>query len=406
MSLFSIAPHARFIATLADRVIDGTLLGGADQSQPFWLTDVTIVLPTRRAKLALADEFARRGHSLLPDIRTFGGEVEDEEPFLPPFDAPVPLPAASGLERRLVLSSLVDQWANSAAGQRAFSSPPTAGEILSMAESLGLLIDDLHTEERGAAEIRAIVPEIEANLGEYWQQTLTFLDIALTYWPLRLDAKGQADVAALRGQRLDRQALATPLIYGDRPVIAAGSTGSIPATARLLKAINDLPGGAVVLPGLDCAMTPDDHAALLTDTNNPHGHPQFGLAKLLRSMGAAISDVTELADCDHPRTTLVHRALALTSSIWPARACRSSAPALKTKRPVPSRWPHAMPWNAKRPLASSPLTVIWPGVSPPNCVALTWRSMMPLACRYSSLPPGACCDRYWPWPPMIVRQSI
>jgi ATP-dependent helicase/nuclease subunit B len=318
MSLFSIAPHARFIATLADRVIDGTLLGGADQSQPFWLTDVTIVLPTRRAKLALADEFARRGHSLLPDIRTFGGEVEDEEPFLPPFDAPVPLPAASGLERRLVLSSLVDQWANSAAGQRAFSSPPTAGEILSMAESLGLLIDDLHTEERGAAEIRAIVPEIEANLGEYWQQTLTFLDIALTYWPLRLDAKGQADVAALRGQRLDRQALATPLIYGDRPVIAAGSTGSIPATARLLKAINDLPGGAVVLPGLDCAMTPDDHAALLTDTNNPHGHPQFGLAKLLRSMGAAISDVTELADCDHPRTTLVHRALALTkdTALW------------------------------------------------------------------------------------------
>ncbi|MBS3849582.1 double-strand break repair protein AddB [Devosia sp. BSSL-BM10] len=311
MTLFSIAPHARFIATLADRVIDGSLLAGADQTQPFWLTDVTIVLPTRRAKLALADEFARRGHSLLPDIRTFGGEVEDEEPFLPPFDAPTPLPAASGLERRLVLSSLVDQWANSAAGQRAFSSPPTAGEILSMAESLGLLIDDLHTEERGAAEIRAIVPEIEANLGEYWQQTLTFLDIALTYWPLRLDGK-KADTAFLRGQRLDRQALATPLVYGDRPVIAAGSTGSIPATARLLKAINDLPRGAVVLPGLDCSMSPDDHAALLDDANNPHGHPQFGLAKLLRSMGAAIADVSELAPDDHPRTTLVHRALALT----------------------------------------------------------------------------------------------
>ena len=318
MSLFSIAPHVRFIATLADRVIDGTLLGGADQTAPFWLTDVTIVLPTRRAKQALADEFARRGHGLLPDIRTFGGEVEDEEPFLPPFDAPIPLPAASALERRLVLSNLVDQWANSAAGQRAFSSPPTAGEILSMAESLGVLIDDLHTEERGAAEIRAIVPEIEANLGEYWQQTLTFLDIALTYWPLRLEDKGQADVAALRGQRLDRQARAAPLVYGDRPVIAAGSTGSIAATARLLAAIHALPRGAVVLPGLDCAMTPADHAALLDPLNNPHGHPQYGLAKLLRVMGAAISDVTELAPSDHPRTTLVHRALALTrdTALW------------------------------------------------------------------------------------------
>src|SRR5256885_7498107 len=36
-----------------------------------------------------------------------------------------------------------------------------------------------------------------------------------------------------------------------RSVIAAGSTGSIPATAELLKTIAQLPNGAVVLPGLD-----------------------------------------------------------------------------------------------------------------------------------------------------------
>ncbi|MET3927321.1 double-strand break repair protein AddB [Devosia sp. 2618] len=312
MSVFSIAPHAPFLRLLAEKVTDGTLLNGADQSHPFWLSDVTIVVPTRRARLVLADEFSRLGHGLLPDIRTFGGEVEDEEPFLPPFDAPTPLPAASSLERRLVLSRLVAAWAISDAGQQAFSSPPTAGEILSMAESLGQLIDDLHTEERSGADIRNIIPEIEANLGAYWQQTLQFLDIALTYWPTYLGGKGHADVAALRGQRLDRQALATPLIYGDRPVIAAGSTGSIPATARLLKAINALPRGAVVLPGLDCAMTPADHAALLDPVNNPHGHPQYGLARLLRGLGIGVEAVTELAAHDAPRTILVNRALALT----------------------------------------------------------------------------------------------
>jgi ATP-dependent helicase/nuclease subunit B len=311
MTLFSIAPHSKFIPTLAEKVIDGTLLNGADRASPFWLADVTIILPTRRAKLALADEFARRGHGLLPDIRTFGGEAEDEEPFLPPFDAPTPLPAATPLERRLALSSLIDVWANTPAGQRAFSSPPTAGEILSMAESLGQLIDDLLTEERTAADIRAIAPELEANLGEYWQQTLAFLDIALTYWPAQL-AGEKADIAALRGQRLDRQALAAPLVYGNRPVIAAGSTGSIPATARLLKAINALPRGAVVLPGLDCTMTSADHAALFDDANNPHGHPQYGLAKLLRLLGASVQSVTELAPRDNLRTTLVNRALALT----------------------------------------------------------------------------------------------
>jgi ATP-dependent helicase/nuclease subunit B len=312
MSVFSIAPHAKFLPLLAEKVSDGTLLSGTDRTHPFWLSDVTIVVPTRRAKLALAEEFARLGHGLLPDIRTFGGEVEDEEPFLPPFDAPTPLPPATPLERRLSLSSLVDQWANSPAGQRAFSSPPTAGEILSMADSLGQLIDDLLTEERTAADIRAIVPEIEANLGEYWQQTLAFLDIALTYWPAHLDALGKADIAALRGQRLDRQAQAASLVYGDRPVIAAGSTGSIPATARLLKAINALPRGVVVLPGLDCGMSAADHAALLDNNNNPHGHPQYGLAKLLRLLGVTAQSVTELAPVENLRTTLVNRALALT----------------------------------------------------------------------------------------------
>ena len=128
MTLFSIAPHAKFIPTLAARIIDGTLLGGADRTHPFWLTDVTIVVPTRRARLALADEFCRLGFGLLPDIRTFGGEAEDEEPFLPPFDLPTPLPAASALERRLKLSELVAAWAESTAGRQAFSTPPQPGK--------------------------------------------------------------------------------------------------------------------------------------------------------------------------------------------------------------------------------------------------------------------------------------
>src|SRR6218665_1178719 len=102
MTLYSIPPHAKFLAPLADRVMDGTLLGGWDRTQPFWLSDVTIVVPTRRARLALADAFATHpdNRGLLPDIRTFGGEIEDEEPFLPPFDVTPPPPSASPLERR------------------------------------------------------------------------------------------------------------------------------------------------------------------------------------------------------------------------------------------------------------------------------------------------------------------
>jgi ATP-dependent helicase/nuclease subunit B len=315
MTLFSIAPHAKFLATLADRVLDGALLNGWDRSGPFWLSDITIVVPTRRAKLALAEDFARRGTGLLPDIRTFGGQVEDEEPFLPPFDLPVMPGTVSTLERRLVLSWLVAAWARSSKGQQAFANPPNAAEILAMAESLGGLLDDLTTQDAAASQLNGIVPD---DLAENWQQTLEFLRIVLDYWPVRLKDTNRADAAHLRNLRLDRQAAAAALVYGDRPVIAAGSTGSIPATARLLAAIAGLPRGSVVLPGFDTSLTAQGHADLLNNNKNPHGHPQYGMAKLLRALGAGVGDVIELADGEAERTTLLRRALALTddTALW------------------------------------------------------------------------------------------
>ncbi|ODT69363.1 MAG: double-strand break repair protein AddB [Pelagibacterium sp. SCN 63-23] len=314
MTLFTIAPHTPFLPCLAAAVMDGRLLGGWGRQGPFWLSDITMIVPTQRARDRLAEAFAARADfsGLLPDIRTFGGEESDEEPFLPPFDAP-PLPrATSGLRRRLVLSRLVAAWAHSPDGRLAFASPPTAAEIFSMAESLGRLIDDLVIEERSPADIRALGAGLEQELGAYWQQTLAFLDIALTTWPQLLALENLSDPAALRGARLDRQALAAPHLFGDRPVIAAGSTGSIPATARLLAAIHRLPRGAVVMPGLDLAMAPQTRAALFRDDANPHGHPQYGLAHLLRVLEAEADEVSELCAAPHPRTPLVNRALALT----------------------------------------------------------------------------------------------
>lgn len=323
MNLFTIAPHTPFLPCLVDAVMDGRLLGDWDRSGPFWLSDVTIILPTRRALDSLAESFARHPQfgGLLPDLRTFGGEVEDEEPFLPPFDAEKEAGPASPLRRRLILSDLVAAWARSEAGREAFSTPPTAAEIFSMAESLGRLIDDLHIEERSAADIRALGDEMAEELGNYWQQTLQFLDIALEAWPVWLSTHGLADPAALRGRRLMRQADAAAFLFGDKPVIAAGSTGSIPATARLLKTIAQLPRGAVVLPGLDRAMGPEILEGFLDPNSNPHGHPQYGLARLLRGFGAGIDQVTELCGSGHPRTQLVNLALAPTAqtALWPER---------------------------------------------------------------------------------------
>ncbi|MGB3025181.1 double-strand break repair protein AddB [Paradevosia shaoguanensis] len=304
--VYSIAPDAPFLPTLADRILDGTLLGDwpRGDENPFWLSDITVVLPTRRAQLALARAFSERGHVLMPDIRTFGGEAPDEEPFLPPIEAEPLLPGVSRLERRLVLARLIEGWARTPAGAQALSTPPSAAEVLALADSLAQVVDDLNTEQVSAAALAAIAPE---NLAANWQNVLEFLNLALVAWPAILAERGKADGSALRNERLKRQAETAPLVFGDRPVIAAGSTGSIPATANLLGALSRLPRGALVLPGLD----PDlDYPRLLKPEESPHGHPQYGLAQLLRRLGVPPDAVVELG-APGPRVAVIRQALAL-----------------------------------------------------------------------------------------------
>ena len=77
-----------------------------------------------------------------------------------------------------------------------------------------------------------------------------FLKIAREQWP---DDRSPSAAAIEPAERRDRliEAEAARLAQQHGPVIAAGSTGSIPATATLLATIAKLPHGAVVLPGLD-----------------------------------------------------------------------------------------------------------------------------------------------------------
>jgi ATP-dependent helicase/nuclease subunit B len=307
-NLFTIAPDAPFLDTLAARIMDGTLLGDWPRSGPFWLSDVTILLPTRRAELALAEAFLKHGAGLLPDIRALGDEPGEEHLFLPRSDAPALPKVMPPVERRLILARLIDVWARKTDGAAGFASPPSAAEILWLADSLSGLVDDLAIERVPAAALQAIAPE---NLSANWQQALSFLNIALEFWPKELVERDRADGTALQDARLSRAAATAPLVYGERPVIAAGSTGSIPATADLLFAVSRLPRGAVVLPGLDTSLAVADLAALTNVQRAPHAHPQYGLVKLLGGMRARPDAVTELVPGPSARTRLMRSALAI-----------------------------------------------------------------------------------------------
>src|SRR5262249_59196118 len=88
--------------------------------------------------------------------------------------------------------------------------------------------------------------------------------------------------------------------HPDGRVIAAGSTGSMPATAELIAAIAKLARGAVVLPGLDLELDAQswdliegrrDGDARVTPAVE---HPQFAMQALLRRIGIAREQVVAL----------------------------------------------------------------------------------------------------------------
>ncbi|MCB1490178.1 MAG: double-strand break repair protein AddB, partial [Bauldia sp.] len=104
---------------------------------------------------------------------------------------------------------------------------------------------------------------------------------------------------------------------------AAGSTGSIPATAALLRTIAHLPNGAVVLPGLDSDL--DDAGYTAIDGPEPSarawGHPQFGLKQLVAALGIGRDEVVALGSVPPPlalRARLASEALrpAETTDAW------------------------------------------------------------------------------------------
>lgn len=240
------------------------------QGNPEALSRMLILLPTRRACRALREIFLDLTDGrplLLPRMKPLG-DVDAEELSLgwPDLeDMPEALdipPALPPLRRRIMLARAVLARDKSVSGWE---------EAMVLADTLGRFLDQMIIEEREFSGLSALVPQ---DYADHWQITLKFLEILTQVWPDILAGQGCIDAAYRRRLLMDRQAQswrAAPPAY---PVIAAGSTGSIPATARLLKVIAALPQGAVILPGFDTGLDEESWNAL-----DP-SHPQFGFKQL------------------------------------------------------------------------------------------------------------------------------
>lgn len=310
MHVYNVPASAPFLRTVISALVDGRLIEGFEARQaPESLARATIYLPTRRAVRIARDVFLDVLNSeaaLLPRMVPLGDIDEDELIFAQAAsNAPekaIELPAAlDGLQRRLTLAQLILAWStqlkpgDGADSPLVISGPASA---LALADDLARLMDDMQTRKVPWEALDTLVPEAH---DVYWQLTLRFLKIARETWPAYLREIERIDPATRRDLLIAAEAerLAT---HREGPVIAAGSSGSMPSTAALLHVIARLPQGAVVLPGLDTDLD-DASWTLIGGSNDDKGtatppsqnHPQFAMHALLDRLGVRRGDVANLA---------------------------------------------------------------------------------------------------------------
>ena len=271
MKLSSLPPSAAFLDVLAADWLDRAA------HDPVKAADGLILLPTRRAARSLAEAFLAQTDGrplLLPRIVAFGAIDEAPMALSGALDLPPAVPTALRLAQLTRLVMALD-------GR--YGAPSTADRAWPLAAELASLMDEA---ERAEIDLASVLPTLAAeDYATHWQVTLDFLGIVTRAWPAWLVDNALMNPAARQVALLDAQALAWAESPPLHPVLAAGSTGAIPAVARLLRVVAGLPQGRVVLPGLDLDL-PEAAWEALDDS-----HPQAGLRRLLTRLGATRGDV-------------------------------------------------------------------------------------------------------------------
>lgn len=285
--VYNIAPGGDFLHVLAREILLGFPFA-QPQREKSPLPNWTILLPTRRAARILGSILAEncgRNSLLLPNIKPIG-DIDDGR--LQDAGAAADIPAAISRTGQLfVMLDILKNWAIQNP-QAKITAEIQASHIqsLGLAGSLLQLVDQMET---GETNLDLLTEAYQVELSDHRTALLNLLGLLKIELPKRLMQENLMGPAARRSQliRLEANRISQSKLSG--PIIAAGSTGTIPATRALLKAIANLQNGAVVLPGLDLEMRNEDWTSIGPD------HPQFSLKTLIEEMEVERRDIIALS---------------------------------------------------------------------------------------------------------------
>ena len=290
--LYSIPASQPFIETLARGILAQAKdkESSSDISSDISFAEWLIFLPTRRACVELRQALLRlsaqnhddkKAHAvLLPRLLPLGDTDEEE----------TEQEAVSALQRRLLLAQLTEAWL-----QAKENAAPAASATISLARALERLQQDFALEEANPKEtLSADMVMVPANCAVHWHEALDFLRIVIDKWPQVLEERGLQDPSVKRVRALSRHA--EEITRRAAPVIVAGSTGSVKATARLMRAALALPEGQVVLAGCPAPLDAASRRALFEDGAQPT-HPLHPFRTLFSAWDMPQEEIENLLQC-------------------------------------------------------------------------------------------------------------
>ncbi len=228
-------------------------------ADPATLAGATIYLPTRRAARMLGALLLRRSSAralLMPRIVPLGDPLEAEMGDILASaggteldgEAIADIQPVAPLARRMLLARQLLHAARSGALLPAAH----LGAAFALAGDLAAILDAMQAEDIPPEKLAVLDA---ARFDVYWQHSASALAVIGEHWPALLAARGEADPVAWRNKLLERQRRRLMEVAPAGPVMVVGSTGSLPATAKLIGAVARLKAGAVILPDLDFSLS-------------------------------------------------------------------------------------------------------------------------------------------------------
>lgn len=284
------------------------------ERDPFALSQMEIFLPTRRACIEIQRAMLRQGNArcfLLPKLTPLGDLDEDDVFLNSPLDEYELRPLLSPFKRLSLLTKLIEDYTERS------GLPSTPALSLKLAKSLVSLMDQAVIENVPWEGLVHLVP---SEFASHWQLTLNFLDIITTHWPKILEEKGLVEPYTHHHQVVEAIISRWNKSPPSHPILAAGSTGTMPATCRLLQAIAGLPQGEVILPGLDASLTEEEAQALSSC------HPQYAPTRFLQKMKLLPSEIKPWPGLERTNPGCLDRARLFSEALKPSFSGTGSTP--------------------------------------------------------------------------------